>query len=117
MLGQMLSCVKSGVDGSIEKGGGEFDNLALLLKSCKVRHSVVSDQLLDEGQRWGLQRDDCNHAVSLMRDRVSRMWPEIEDPMALAVISGKILEKIFPASPVPSKLLFAGSSFWVPLLF
>jgi hypothetical protein len=110
----MATCVKSGVDGSIEKGGGEFDNLALLLKRREIGQSVVTDQLLHERTRWSLQRDDCNHEVSLMRDWISLMWSEIEDPMAPAGISQKIKKNI-SSEPCALKIivcreLFLGSS-------
>ena len=50
MLRQMMTGIESGVDRSIEKWGGKFEDSPFLpLKSREMRHSVVTDQLLDEG--------------------------------------------------------------------
>jgi hypothetical protein len=70
---QMMTRVESGIDRSIEKWGVKVDVLAFSLKSRKMGHSVVTDQLLDEGHRWSLQRDGRNHVVHSMTERVRRM--------------------------------------------
>ncbi|GJL60555.1 MAG: hypothetical protein NPIRA03_34120 [Nitrospirales bacterium] len=55
MLRQMLAGIEGGVNRSIKKWRVEADDFALSLKSREMRHSVVGNQLLDEGQRWSLQ--------------------------------------------------------------
>jgi hypothetical protein len=50
----MMARVEGGVDRSIEKGWGKVEGIAYSLKSRKMRHSFVADQLFDEGYRGSL---------------------------------------------------------------